>query len=184
MAAMDPLEKRIDQLQDALQAVEQPDREAIWKGILLTPTVKNQPFYRQQWKWMVVTGLLILGSSYLGYWYSETKKSPQKEIDLADLPLEYQIKVRQYQTLVGQKEAILHINRPAGSVAAEELQELQLLDSIQQVFLADFKALPKNERTIQRCLIYYEQKIRILELALKEIQIHKHEKERNTSLQI
>ena len=178
---MDPLEKRIKELQDELQQVEQPDRLHIWNGVTRIPPAKKT----LPWAWAAAAILLLAVGACLGYWWSQSQRPQIKAADFADLPPEWQAKIRECQTQVSHHEKTLRVNRPSGATAADELRELQLLDSLQQRFLADFETLPKDDyRTAERYLHYYEQKIRILELILKEVQIRKHEEERHTPQQI
>lgn len=178
---MDPLEKRIKDLQDELQQVERPDRLHIWNGVTRRPPTQS----RWPWAWAAAAILLLALGAGLGYWWSQAHRPQVKAADFADLPPEWQAKIRAYQTQIDHQEKTLQVNRPGGVAAADELRELHLLDSLQQTFLADFEALPKDDyRTAERCLHYYEQKIRILELILKEVQIRKHEEERHAPLQI
>ncbi len=178
---MDPLEKRIKELQDELQQVEQPDRLHIWNGVTRIPLAKKT----LPWAWTAAIIVLLAVGACLGYWWSQSRTPRIKAADFADLPPEWQAKIRAYQAEVSHQEKVLRVNRPSGSTAADELQELHLLDSLQQTFLADFETLPKDDyRTAERYLHYYEQKIRILELILKEVQIRKHEEERHAQQQI
>lgn len=181
---MDPLEKRIKELHDELQQVEQPDRLAIWNGIVRTPPVEKRPEYRSPWRWAAAAAVLLLIGAGFGYWWSETRHRNTETAGLAYLPPEWQVKVREYQTLVGLREKALQLNRPDAFVASDEFRELQVLDSLQQTFLADFAAMPKDQRSAARYLHYYEQKMRIIELIIKEIEIHKHEEEKRVQQQI
>lgn len=179
---MDPIERRIKDLQNELEQVEQPDRLAIWNGITSAKPVKTGWMQPLPTRWIAAAAIaLLLTGIGLGYWWNENRRHRPDTAVLADLPPQWQAKVREYQILVGRREQAVHVNAPRGAVLADELRELQLLDSLQQVFLADFESMPKDDRTAARCLHYYEQKIRILELILKEIQIRKHEAEKHAN---
>lgn len=172
---MDPLEKRIRNLQPDLQQVEQPDRALIWQGVALPPRSPKKP---SRWVWVAAAGLLLLLGIGLGYWWSKNPAQPIEDVKYADLQPELAAEVQQYQQLVINREQAVHINAPKGALAMDEFRELYLLDSLHQEFLKDFPSMPKDDKSAQRYLHYYEQKIRILELILKETQIKKHEKER------
>ena len=178
---MDPLEQRIKALQDDLQQVEQPDQLAIWNRIATTRPVKSRRLPPRHW--MAAAALVLVGAC-LGYWWHAVQSRPDNTASLADMPPEWQARVQEYQVLIGRKEQALQLNRPRGSTASDEFQELQLLDSLHRAFMADFAALPKDQRTEERLLHYYEQKIRILELILKATQIRQHEEERHAQRQI
>ncbi len=171
-------------MHDELQQVEQPDRLAIWNGIARTPPVAKRPEYRSPWRWAAAATVLLLIGAGFGFWWSETRHRNIEAAGLADLPPEWQVKVREYQTLVGRREKVLQTNRPDAFVASTEFRELQVLDSLQQTFLADFAAMPKDQRTAARYLHYYEQKMRIIELIIKEIEKSKHEEEKRLQQQI
>lgn len=171
-------------MHEELQQVEQPDRLAIWNGVVRTPPVAKRPEYRRPWRWAAAATVLLLIGAGFGYWWSENRHHNIETAGLTDLPPEWQVKVREYQTLVGRREKFLQTNRPDAFVASAEFRELQVLDSLQQTFLADFAAMPKDQRTAARYLHYYEQKMRIIELIIKEIEIHKHEEEKRTQQQI
>lgn len=181
---MDPLENRIKDLQDALQQVEQPDRLAIWAGVSPSPPVKATWVRRLPWRSAAAALALLLAGTSLGYWWNETRHRRLEAARFAELPPEWQAKVQVYQVLVGRQEAALKVNSPRGATAADERRELEVLDSLQAAFLADFETLPKDQRTAERFLRYYEQKNRILELILKEIQIRNHEAEKQAQLHI
>lgn len=181
---MDSIEKRIKELHDELQQVEQPDRLSIWNGIVRIPPVEKRPEFRSLWRWAAAATVLLLIGAGFGYWWSENRHRNTETAGVADLPLEWQVKVREYQTLVGYREKALQRSRPGPFVASEEFRELQVLDSLQQTFLADFAAMPKDQRTAARYLHYYEQKMRIIELIIKEIEKHKHEEEKRIQQQI
>lgn len=180
---MDPLEKRISALQDALQKVEQPDRQAIWNSISRPVVVKKHWIKQRWWIWVALAAVFLIIGARLGYWWSQTASAPPEDLALEALSPELQAEVHQYERLVSTKEQVLRVNLPKGAALTADLDELELLDSLHAQFLSDFPALPKDERSAQRYLHYYEQKIRILELLLKEIQLQKNEQERNAQRQ-
>ena len=181
---MDNLKKRLETLREELQQVEQPDKLAIWTGIASSLPVKPEKGFRLTRNWLLAAILLLSIGIGLGYWWRKNLSEASPNRGFAELPPVYENQLNQYQELVRQKEASLYVNSPNRASLAREFGELQLLDSLQQAFLSDFEALPKDYRTAQRYLHYYEQKIRILELIIKEIQIKNNEKEKNLQWQI
>lgn len=181
---MDPLEKRIKELHDELQQVEQPDRLAIWNGIGRRPPLQAQTSRRPAWIWSAAAAVLLLIGAGAGFWWSESRHRHAEIAGINELPPEWQAKVQEYQLLVGRREKSLRQSSPDAFMASDEFRELQVLDSLQQTFLADFEALPKDQRTAERYLHYYEQKMRILELIIKEIEIRKHEEQKRIQRQI
>lgn len=178
---MDPLEKRFAALQEQFEQVEQPDRQAIWARIQHPAPLKAT---RPVWQRLLAACILLLVGVGIGWWWQQSASATREAAFLASLPPKAQAQIQQYQTLVRHKEMALQTYSAGGAAVPGDLTELQALDSLQQVFWDDVQALPKDEHTAQLYLRYYEQKIRILELVLKEIQIHEHEKERTAKWQI
>ncbi|MCC6283160.1 MAG: hypothetical protein IT262_21310 [Saprospiraceae bacterium] len=178
---MDPIEKRIDALREQFEQVEQPDRDAIWQRIQRPLPLQAS---RPRWHWLAAACVLLLVGIGIGLWWPQRPPASGEAAFLAGLPPEWQQQIRQYQDQARHKELVLQTYSSKGTPVPGDIHELQVLDSLQQVFWDDFRALPKDEHTAQLYLRYYEQKIRILELVLKEIQIHEHEKERTAEWQI
>lgn len=176
---MAKFEQRIEAFREELEQIEQPDRAAIWGGVQRKLGVQSRSFYPSPWARVGAASVIILliaGAGWWAYfWFNNAKDVP-----IANLSPQLQQKVQRYQDLVKNKERELHIDNINKNTFSEVLRELESLDSVQMEFRADFQALPKDERTVQTLLRYYEQKIRILELLSKEIQIKQNEKERDT----
>ncbi|MBL7807708.1 MAG: hypothetical protein JNN28_07840 [Saprospiraceae bacterium] len=180
---MDTLEKRIKALQESMDEVEMPDTQAIWAGVVTLPE-KKAPWWRKPF-WWIAFGLVLLGAGVsLGYWWSESKHLPAEQIPIAELPEPWRNKALEYQKQVSEQETQMHALLTANTQLPLEAKELEELDRLQQDFMADFQALPKDEKTAARYLHYYEQKIRILELIIKQIQLRKNETEKRRSLDI
>lgn len=181
---MDALEKRIKALQEPLEAVETPDAQAIWAGIRTLPE-QPRPWWRKPW-WWVVGAVALLGSGVgLGVWWNESQHQQPAPAAMAEaLPEAWRSKAAAYQQLVSHQENHLRSLLPEQTEFQIETSELELLDSLQRSFMADFQTLPKDEKTAARYLHYYEQKIRILELIIKEIQLRKNETEKHPSIDI
>lgn len=177
---MDSFEKRIEALRAALQEIEQPDRAAIWGGVQQKMGMKPRRFYQNPWLRAVAVSAAIALVASAGWWAHRLLYGYAEPIPVANLSPKWQQEVEQYQQMVNEKERELRLENIDRDAYGEVLKELESLDSVQAQFNEDFRALPKNDRTVQTLLRYYEQKIRILELLSKEIQIKKNEEERDT----
>lgn len=180
---MDALEKRIKALQESLQTVETPDTQAIWAGIKTLPE-PPKPWWRKPWWWIIGAVALLGAGAGLGIWWNESQHQETEPAVMATLPEAWRLKAVEYQKLVSNQENHLRSLLPEHSEFQIETSELELLDSMQRDFMADFQTLPKDEKTASRYLHYYEQKIRILELIIKEIQLRKNETEKRPSIDI
>ncbi len=177
---MDQLEKRIQALREEMDRVERPDRRTMWEEIQrqqgLTP-IKSS---RQTWRGFAmgaaasVAVLLIAGVSWWAYQQMNTKHTAIA----VNLPPQWQKEQQEYQQLIENKMQSLRLENIDKNAYREVLQELEHLDSMQLLFQQELPALPKDDRTILILMRYYEQKIRILEILSKEIQIQQNEKER------
>lgn len=176
---MDPLENRIKTLEEAMQSVEQPDKLAIWKGISRHEAAPKRSLFRISARWAAAAAVFLLGVCTYYRWQN-TRQQCMEAAAIAQLPMEWQLKAKEYQLLVKQYEQKVPLNSQNTEAIADEIQVLQEVNDLQASFLADFETLPKDHRTGARYVRYYEQRIRILELIVKKFEIHKHEEERNT----
>ena len=175
---MDPLENSIKALEEAMQSVEQPDKLAIWKGISRHEAVPKKPLFRISARWAAAAALLLLWvCTYYGW--QNTRQQRMEAAAMAQLPMEWQLKAQEYQLLVKRYEQKVPLDSQNTEAIADEVQVLREVDDLQASFLADFETLPKDHRTAARYVRYYEQKVRILELICKKIEIHKHEAARS-----
>lgn len=177
---MDQLERRIWELGEELEQIEQPDQQAIWSGVQQRLGMKPRRFYQNPWLRAIAASVAIILIASAGWWAHRLLYGYSEQIPMTNLSPQLQAEIQQYQQLVDQKERELRLENIDRDAFGEVLLELESLDSVQAEFRQDFQALPKNERTVQTLLRYYEQKIRILELLSKEIQIKKNEQERDT----
>lgn len=157
-----------------MQSVEQPDKLAIWKGISRPEAVPKKPFLRISAGWAAAAALLLLWVCTC-YWWQSTRQQRMEAAAMAQLPVEWQLKAQEYQLLVKRYEQKVPLDGRDTTAIADEVRVLREVDGLQASFLADFEALPKDHRTAARYVRYYEQKVRILELICKKIEIHKHE---------
>ncbi len=176
---MDPLEQRFKALQEELQGVEQPDQAAIWNKIRQKREKQRGVLIRLSWRRAAAVAL-ILASVGFGYWWGRRGAPPSEASLIAELPSEWRHRVHSSRAVALRREADLRQNRPPNALAADEFRELHLLDSLHRDFMADLQSLPKDQRTAELFLQYYEQKIRILELISKEIQLYHYEEEKRT----
>lgn len=178
---MDKLEKRIGELRQELDAVEQPDRAKIWAEIQrnqgLVPISKARQTMRGFWMGVAasIAVLLVAGAGWMAYQYWNL--SPNEVA--VNLPPQWEQEQRQYQQLVENKMEELRLENIDRDAYRDVLKELEEIEQMQQEFEKELPALPKDDKTIQTLLRYYEQKIRILEILSREIQLKQHEEERN-----
>lgn len=175
---MDPLENSIKALQEAMQSVEQPDKPAIWQGISRPDARAKNGAFKVYFRWAAAAAVLLLGACTL-FWWENTRTQRLEAATLAQLPAEWQFKTRECQLLVKHYEQKAQLHRRDTTAIADEIRVLQEVSDLQASFLADFETLPKDHRTAARYLRYYEQKIRIMELIFKKIEIHQYEEERS-----
>lgn len=161
-----------------MQSVEQPDKLAIWKGVSRREVAPKKPLFRMGARWAAAAAMLLLWvCAYYGW--QNTRQQRMEAAAMAQLPVEWQLKAQEYQLLVKRYEQKMPLNGQNTEAIADEVQVLREVDDLQASFLDDFATLPKDHRTAARYVRYYEQRIRILELIFKKLEIHKHEEERN-----
>lgn len=175
---MDPLENRIRALQEAMESVEQPDKPAIWQGIARPEMRAPNISFKARFRWAAAAAVLLLGACTL-FWWQSTRQQRLEAATLAQLPAEWQFKARECQLLVKHYEQKAQLHRRDTTAIADEIRVLREVNDLQASFLADFETLPKDQRTASRYLRYYEQRIRIMELIFKKIEIQKYEEERS-----
>ncbi|MBL7828196.1 MAG: hypothetical protein JNJ57_16310 [Saprospiraceae bacterium] len=180
---MDALEKRIQDLQQALENVEIPDEQAIWSGIKTLPETKRPWWHKPGW-WVAFALVLLGTGAGLGYWWNESTHQQREPVLMAELPEPWQQKAADYQKLVSEHELEMRALLTNNSDLPSETAELELLEQMHRDFMSDFQTLPKDEKTASRYLHYYEQKIRILKLIIKEIQLRKNETEKQRTYDI
>lgn len=180
---MDAFEKRIHELKDALDQVETPDIQGIWEGIATSQEKKKN--WGRSSIWLITLGALLLSVGILlGYWWNESKQQLMEDVQIAKLPEPWHHKVLEYQKRASEQEYFMRTLLTGNTQLPLEALELEELDRMQKDFMADFQALPKNEKTAARYLHYYEQKIRILEMIIKQIQLRKNVTEKRQLLEI
>lgn len=177
---MDNLEKRIQEMREALDHVEQPDREAIWAGVQqqMQPQTRVIPFYKRRWVQVVAASVIIALIAGAGWFAHDILGGASRDANLAFSP-EFQAMEKQYQLLIKHKKEELRLENIDKDAYREVLQELEEIERMQEQYKEELSSLPQDERNIQTLLRMYEQKIRILEILNKEIQIQKNEQNRN-----
>jgi len=176
---MDNFEKRIQDMREALDHVEQADREAIWAGVQerMKPQARVVPFYQRRFVRVIAASMLIVLIAGAG-WFAHSIFGGAQSQGVAYSP-ELQAMERQYQQLIEYKKKELRLENIDKDAYREVLAELEEVERQQEQYKQDWSKLPQDERNIQTLMRMYEQKIRILEILAKEIQIQKNEKDRN-----
>lgn len=182
---VDKLEKRIQELRGELESVEQPDRAKIWAEVQrqqgLTPINTSKQTMRGFLMGVAasVAVLLVAGAGWWVYQNAVTEPTPVA----VNLPPQWAQEQQEYKQLIENKKQELRLENIDRDAYREVLKELEEIEKMQQAFEEELLTLPKDDKTIQTLMRYYEQKIRILEILSKEIQIKQHEEARNDTNQ-
>lgn len=182
---MDKLERQIQNLREELDGVEQPDREAIWAGMQarMKPEARVVSFYQRPFVAMVAASIAVVLIAGAGWFAHSIFGGSETADELAYAP-EFKVMEEHYEQLIADKKQALRLENIDKDAYAEVLKELEEVEQMQQQYKEELSSLPKDERSVQTLLRMYEQKIRILEILSKEIQIKKNEKERNSEQSI
>jgi hypothetical protein len=170
--------------------VESPDDASVWKGIeeklrKETASVKVQPakvtFLRIR---NIAAAALILFS--LGYIANDiiNGRLRNRSITLSSIDRALGIRENEYKALVSIKTEEVRSFAGSGDPVIKELfKEIQVLDTLYDQAVSDLGELGSNEKVINAIFRTYEQKIRILELIILEInKINSHENNEKISL--
>ncbi|GJM33507.1 MAG: hypothetical protein DHS20C18_25080 [Saprospiraceae bacterium] len=184
---MTELEKYILEQREALDQVEKPRVEQIWKGIQqektnLEPTSGWHLQIGKFWKWSLAASFALLISMGIGLYLKTT--SGAQQVDLADYYPELAKQEEVYRQMVAQKEAGLELNNEEKIAFRDILSELDQLDKLHKESLADVPQYVDNDRLVETLLRYYERKIRILERLSKEIEKQKNNENRESKIHL
>ncbi len=171
----DRFRNSIQALRDELDQVEQPDRAALWRRIQPQLPAKHRRMPAPAFLYGVAATVLFL--LIAGWWVVYGNYSEAAQLH-AKLPAARRPELDRHFRLLQQKEQELQLTQLDRTAYRQWFAELATLDSLHGEYSADFNSLPKDDRTADLVLQHYEQKIRILELFSKEIQLQQHEKER------
>ena len=152
---MEEFEKYIHENRDALDRIEKPPVEAIWKGVQseLQPAKKrNIP-----WGWAVAAALAIV--MLVGWW----SRGQQEDTPFRVYDQELARTERAFQQEIEAKMASLDFSKLDQNEYGELLDQLEELDVMHAQIEKDFRDHPQKEQMARTLIRYYELKIKILE---------------------
>lgn len=149
--------------------VDQPDIKEIWHRI--DKQTKGSGKYRKVRYWMAAAGVvLLLGAGYLMGYQFKNKKSIQTMTGLKINSQEFSTQQHVFLHVINQKwEQIEHYEFELSDYPWIK-RELDLLDEIQEDYLQDLKTMGDRPEVIRALLRYYENKIRILEQFINDLE--------------
>lgn len=169
---MDHFEQRIGAIRNELNQIEQPDHQLIWNRM---QQQRRKRTTRRNWLAAAAAVAVLLISATL----IREKLNHSPEIAaLTHLSLEQRAEIVRCRQLIDEKERIIATAVKDGENYAEWQNELKTLEADQERFISDLATLPKDERYAETLVRFYMQKVRILELFIKKIDIQNNEKER------
>jgi len=169
---MDHFDKRISEIREDLNRIERPDHQLIWNRL---QQQRRKRTTRRNWLAAAAAVAVLLISATL----IREKLNHSPEIAaLTLLSLEQRAEIVRCRQLIDEKERIIATAVKDGENYAEWQHELKTLETDQERFIRDLATLPKDERYAETLVRFYVQKVRILELFIKKIDIQSDEKER------
>lgn len=150
--------------------VDEPDDDLIWQGIS-GKLEKKKSFFSF---WKVAAAVLIL---LTGAYFISRKAQPVQEsvsVTLASISPELATQEKSFFLIIDQKLKELEEREINKEAYASFFEELEILDELNAEYLEDLNTGPVSPRLISALLRYYEQKIRILEQLLMEIEKNKY----------
>ena len=148
--------------------VEEPDDIFIWEGIKAGIGQKHKKRKNLYWRAAAVLLILISGSlmlSKLGYF-----PGSQVDLTMADISSDLAADQEMFQILINAKYDEIKTHNVKLKDYPDFVNELEILEELNNEFLADLQTEPINPRLIEALLNYYHQKIRILEKLLMEVE--------------
>jgi hypothetical protein len=149
--------------------VEEPDDEIIWMGINAKLPQKKSSFKILK----IAAAILILVSITIVITWM-VRPPRQSTVSLASLSPELANEENSFMLVIDQKLKEIKENNIKKEDYAPFFEELEMLDKLNHEALKDLNTGPVNPRLISMLLKYYEQKIRILEQLLNEIEKNKY----------
>ena len=150
--------------------VDEPDDDLIWQGI--SGRLEKKKTFFSFWK--VAAAILIL---LTGAYFISRKAQPDQEsvsVTLASISPELATQEKSFFLIIDQKLKELEESEINREAYAPFFEELEILDELNAEYLEDLNSGPVSPRLISALLRYYEQKIRILEQLLMEIEKNKY----------
>ncbi|MEM1357570.1 MAG: hypothetical protein AAGF89_05200 [Bacteroidota bacterium] len=166
---MDELERQIRQQRAELDTAEDWTPDAGWR--VLEERLSGASAYRRRnwFRWGAAASILL--ACCLGvYFFSEVDTEIETTPSLVGITPEMAAQEKEYQQLIANKERLLELDKVDATSYAYFFEELHLLDSLQEEYLAELPRYGQNERLLSTLLRYYELKIRLLEQLENELE--------------
>lgn len=174
---MDHFEQRIGAIRNELNQIEQPDHQLIWNR--LQQQRRRRSARRNWWAAAAAVAVLLISATLIR---EKLHQSPEIAA-LTLLSLEQRETIVHCRQVIAEKERIIKAATQGSDNYAEWEHELETLEADQKRFISDLATLPKDERYAETLVRFYVQKVRILELFTKKIDIQSDEKERLAHIQ-
>jgi hypothetical protein len=155
--------------------VDQPDDDVVWGGIKAGMTNGSKTIPGWFWK-VAAIFLFVVSTTYVVI--NETNRGRVVYITLADISPELGVQEARLQSIANQKwDEIKPFLTKGNSDFNYLFDELDEIESINEIYQKDLNEVGSNEFIIQALLDYHQKKIRILDRLLMEIKKQKnHEK--------
>jgi len=177
-----PIEEYVYKQRKAMD-IEEPDDQLVWEGINMEMTRGKR--IRMQVMRYAAAMLVLIAGGYLIFSLTLKENEPARNISLADISEELASQESIFQLTIDQKLNEIQTYQVDHEKYARFYKELQLLDELQEEYIADLQEVGNSPRLIKAMLNYYELKIRILEKLLMEIEKHEnHENKTEQQTQI
>lgn len=159
--------------------VEQPDDQAIWEGIRQEMNDDRSTSFNF-WR-MAAIILLLLGLGYV-LWNSTIKQGSEKEVIilLKENSSEFAVREAVYTEQIEDKWNKIESYEYDISDYPWINKELKLLDDIREEYINDLETLGMRPEIVSALLRYYENKIRILDQFINDLEKTKMNKNRRT----
>ena len=156
--------------------VDEPNDDLIWLGINNKQTKKKSFF--SLWKIAATILILLAGAFYLSRIIQADKQAVS--MTLASISPELANQEMSFFLVIDKQLEEIEKSKINKETYAPFFDELKILDELNAEYLEDLNTEPVNPRLISALLRYYEQKIRILEQLLMEIEKTKNHENKIT----
>ena len=174
------LESYIDKNRERLD-LDTPDDDLIWKNVSGTLEARKK---RTGWLWKAAAIFLILVSvgSVSIYSVNRTLQQQPAGISLKDISKELADEEVLFRHSVYQKMDQVKESNISPELSVELYRELHQIDIQYDAYLADLQEMGENPKVIRGMIRCYEQKIKILEKTIREIEKSERHENKNNPL--
>jgi len=170
--AFNKLESYIEKNRERLD-VETPDDELIWQHISSRLDARKK---QTGWLWKAAAIFLIfltVGSVTI-YSVNQSVQQQQPGISLNDISKELADEEKAFRLMVYQKMDQVKASNINPGLSYELYKELHQIDLQYDSYFADMQELGDNPKVIRGLIRCYEQKLKILEKTIREIEKNEH----------